>query len=256
MVELIASSQRAIILAGGFGTRISEETSDKPKPMVLIGEYPILWQIMSIYDHFGVTKFVVATGYKAEVIDEWLASIAKNINSSPSQNEYILYNNWQVTTIFTGLDSLTGTRLNQIHRIFPKESFFATYGDGVANIDLPQLLNEHIRSGCIATVTAVHPPARFGYLEIEGNLVSNFSEKMRSKEEWINGGFFYLEASAFGFINDLNESFEEGALPRISAARKLNAYKHQGFWQPMDTLREKKELEKLAGIDNPPWMSF
>jgi glucose-1-phosphate cytidylyltransferase len=230
---------KVIILAGGLGTRISEETADKPKPMVLLQGKPILWHIMSIYAKQGLTDFLIAAGYKAEVILEWVTSLKTD---------------WNIQTVNTGLDTQTGGRIKQCMELFPEERVMATYGDGVGNVNVKKLLDFHYRHGKSATLTAVRPPARFGYLDTKNGQVIHFGEKNQSDAGWINGGFFVIEPHVINYIHSLSEPFETGALPRLTAEGELMAFNHQGFWQPMDTLREKLDLEKLAASGNPPWL--
>jgi glucose-1-phosphate cytidylyltransferase len=230
---------RALILAGGLGTRISEETADKPKPMVNLRDKPILWHIMNIYAKQGISDFVIATGYKAEVISDWVANLVSD---------------WKISLIDTGLETQTGGRIKHVLDSLPDPKIFATYGDGVANIDLSSLIHAHEKGNCLATLTAVHPPARFGYLELEKDKVTRFGEKNQSDSGWINGGFFVLEREVRNEILDAKEAFELGALPRLAERGELHAYKHEGFWQPMDTLREKHDLEKMIEGGNPPWL--
>jgi glucose-1-phosphate cytidylyltransferase len=229
---------RVIILAGGLGTRISEETETKPKPMVLVGGKPILWHIMSVYASQGITKFTIATGYKGEVIHDWIKS---------------LYSPWVIEAIDTGLNTQTGGRIKKCIEKSSDSVFLATYGDGLANVNMSKLIQSHKESGKFATLTAVRPPARFGYLHFDGDQVTHFGEKNQSDEGWINGGYFVLERKIIDYIHDYAEPFEVGALPRLVADNHLHAYKHAGFWQPMDTLREKNELDKLALTEHPPW---
>jgi len=229
---------RTIILAGGLGTRFSEETEDKPKPMILIDHRPILWHIMDIYASQGYTDFVVATGYKSEIIDRWVDGLNAN---------------WNIETIFTGIKTQTGGRLKQCIEQLNEEVFFATYGDGLGNVNLSNLLDFHISNGATVTATAVRPPARFGYLEVENGLVTRFGEKNQLNEGWINGGFFVINRAILGSISDDNEPFETGALPRLTASHKFYAYQHEGFWFPMDTRSEQQLLHKLAMLDTPPW---
>lgn len=232
---------KVVILAGGFGTRISEETNDKPKPMVLIDGKPILWHLMNIFAQQGLTDFTIATGYKHEVIDEWI------INSSFD---------WNVEALYTGTETQTGGRIAKaMNRIAP-EPVIVTYGDGLGNVDMNSLLAFHKAHGKLATVTAVHPPARFGHLELTGNSVLHFGEKNQSDVGWINGGFFVLEPFVSSYIHSDSEAFEIGALNRLTKESELMAYKHEGFWQPMDTLREKKDLDQLAKSKLPPWLDF
>lgn len=230
---------KAIILAGGLGTRISEETDDKPKPMVLLGDKPILWHVMDIYARQGVTDFVIATGYLGHVIHEWVNKLV-----SP----------WNITPLDTGQETLTGGRIRQCLEFIGPERTFATYGDGLGNINLKKLLEFHINQGRCATVTAVRPPARFGLLESSNGQVTSFTEKNQVHAGWINGGFFVLEPSVKEYISEDMEPFESGALPRMVAAANLSAYHHNDFWQPMDTLREKRELANYVSSGNPPWL--
>jgi glucose-1-phosphate cytidylyltransferase len=230
---------KVIILAGGLGTRISEETIDKPKPMVLINGKPILWHIMNIFAKQGFNEFLIATGYKGEVISEWVKTLKTN---------------WVIRAIDTGSETQTGGRIKQCMELHPDERVLATYGDGVGNINLKNLLAFHEAHGKIATLTAVRPPARFGYLDIENEHVLHFGEKNQSASGWINGGFFALEPQVSDLIESLDEPFETGALPRLVNKRNLMAFHHEGFWQPMDTLREKQDLTNLAKLTTPPWL--
>lgn len=230
---------KVIILAGGLGTRISEETEDKPKPMVLLDDKPIIWHLMNIFAAQGFREFVLATGYKGHVIHEWVENLR-----SP----------WSITPIDTGNETLTGGRVRQCLEYIGRERVFATYGDGLGNVNLHKLLDFHIHQGRSATVTAVRPPARFGLLESSNGLVTNFSEKNQTHAGWINGGFFVLEPEVHDYINADSEPFETGALPRLVSQAQLSAFHHSDFWQPMDTLREKQELAKLAASDTPPWL--
>jgi glucose-1-phosphate cytidylyltransferase len=233
---------RVILLAGGYGTRISEETSDKPKPMVLIGNKPILWHVMSIYARQGFTDFVIAGGYKFEVVDNWV----KTTN----------FDGWTVSAVDTGLDTQTGGRIKRCMEIIGKESVFVTYGDGVGNVPIAKVLEVHEARGLLATVTAVHPPARFGVVEIEEGRVTHFGEKDHTNVGWINGGFFVLEPEVIEYIHDYNEPFEKYSLPRLVADNQLGSFEHEGFWQPMDTLREKNLLEAVVAESIPPWLKF
>ena len=233
---------KVIILAGGLGTRISEETETKPKPMVEIAGAPILWHLMNIFGVQGFNEFVIATGYKSEVINDYVESI-----SDP----------WDVKTLDTGVDTQTGGRIKQCIEFINEPTVLCTYGDGLANVKVPDLIDIHRRSKKIATLTAVRPPARFGYVRIESDLVTHFGEKNQADEGWINGGFFVLDKEITEYIKDNLEPFETGALPRLSENGDLGAYKHFGFWKPMDTLREKIELETLASTSSaPPWFGL
>jgi glucose-1-phosphate cytidylyltransferase len=232
---------KAIILAGGLGTRISEETFDKPKPMVLLDDKPIIWHLMNIFALQGVTDFIIAGGYKVEVIRDWV-----NRLNSP----------WTIDVLDTGLHTQTGGRIRACMKQTPDEKVFATYGDGLGNVDLSALLEFHNTNGKLATLTAVRPPARFGVLETQNGVVTHFGEKNQTDSGWINGGFFVLEPTVTEYIHKEMEAFEIGALPRLVELENLMAYHHHGFWQPMDTLREKIELSQLAVHDLPPWLNF
>ena len=238
---------KVIIIAGGLGTRIAEETNDKPKPMVLINDKPIIWHLMNIFAMQGINEFIISTGYKSEVIESWV------------QDNEILdtnLNKMHIKTINTGLHTQTGGRISEVMKTLPNESVIATYGDGLANISIKKLLKFHKSHGKLATVTAVRPPARFGYMKIEKNKVTHFGEKNQADEGWINGGFFVLEHEVNSYVRSVSEPFESGALVNLSNEQKLMAYHHQGFWQPMDTLREKLDLEKMALQKNIPWLDF
>jgi len=231
---------KVIILAGGLGTRISEETSDKPKPMVEISGKPILWHLMSIFAKQGMNEFIVATGYKSEVIQSWVETVEEP---------------WSIRALETGLNTQTGGRILECMKSVPGERVLATYGDGLGNVNLKSLLDFHNHQGKKATVTAVRPPARFGVLESQNGLVTRFGEKNQADSGWINGGFFVLEPEVGSYIHELSEPFESGAIPRLVSEKELVSYHHNGFWQPMDTLREKHDLEKLALLDLPPWLA-
>ena len=255
---------KVIILAGGLGTRISEETNDKPKPMVLIDDKPILWHLMNIFSEQGYEEFVLALGYRGDVIKRWLLdlndlagnitidTLKKRVHHLQADSEL----SWKVTALETGLNTQTGGRISQCMKAFPGEQIIATYGDGLANIDIRKLLAFHESHGKLATVTAVRPPARFGYLDIRGDKVVNFGEKNQADAGWINGGFFVLEPEVADYVHADSEPFESGALPRLVTEGQLMAYHHDDFWQPMDTLREKQELAKLAQLELPPWLNF
>jgi glucose-1-phosphate cytidylyltransferase len=231
---------KAIILAGGLGTRISEETADKPKPMVEIAGKPMLWHIMSIFAKQGITEFLIATGYKGNVISDWVGTVTEP---------------WNIRAIDTGLNTQTGGRIAECMKIVPGERVFATYGDGLGNVNLKSLVDFHEHQGKLATVTAVRPPARFGVLESENGVVTRFGEKNQADSGWINGGFFLLEPQVQTYVHALSEPFESGALPRLVEERQLMSFHHNGFWQPMDTLREKQDLEKLAVMNPPVWLA-
>ena len=233
---------KVIILAGGYGTRISEETADKPKPMVLVNGKPILEHVTDIFRSQGFNDFVVASGYMYEVIEEWSRdAVSRGINA---------------VTLNTGLDTQTAGRIRQCLELTGDQRVFVTYGDGVGNINLKVLLDFHMQNSKLATVTAVRPPARFGVLESENGLVTHFGEKNQTDAGWINGGFFVLEPEVKDYIHSDLEPFEKYPLPRLVEKGELMAFHHHGFWQPMDTLREKNELEELAKSDVVPWLNF
>ena len=231
---------KTIILAGGLGTRISEETDNKPKPMVLLDENPIIWHLMNIYAKHGHTDFVVAAGYKSEVISEWV----KNLKTD-----------WKIEVIDTGLDTQTGGRIKKCVEAIGSQKFMITYGDGLGNVNIPELLEFHDSHGKLATVTAVRPPARFGQLTLDGNKVTEFGEKQHSDGGWINGGFFVIEPSVVELIKSDLDPFETSALPVLAKQDQLRAFHHEGFWQPMDTLREKNELSEYAKSGLDPWLA-
>ena len=230
---------KVVILAGGYGTRLSEETQKIPKPMVEIGGQPILWHLLNIYSAHGFKDFIIACGYKAEVIKAYFSDF-----DNP---------NCRVECADTGLDTMTGGRLIRLKEHLGNDTFMVTYGDGVGNVDITQLVEFHRSHGKLATVTAVHPPARFGDLELDGNRVDVFAEKSSTHIGWINGGFFVFEPSVLNYIKDDATSMEAAPLRRLAEEDQLMAFRHEGFWKPMDTLREKNELEALWEDGNPPW---
>jgi glucose-1-phosphate cytidylyltransferase len=253
---------RVVILAGGLGTRLSEETEDKPKPMVLIDDKPLLWHLMNIFSIQGYCEFVIALGYKGNQIKRWLWELhdlagdfsisTQTGNISRVEKESVP--EWTVSAIETGLLTQTGGRIKQILTKVNEDCFIVTYGDGLANIDINQLVAFHQSHGKLATVTAVRPPARFGSVKMTGNQVSNFGEKVQAEEGWINGGFFVLNRKVADYIHSDSEPFETGALPRLVADQQLMAFRHEGFWQAMDTLRERNVLTEYAKSSNPPWL--
>ena len=253
---------KVVILAGGLGTRISEETSDKPKPMVLIDDKPILWHLMNIFGTQGFNEFVLALGYRSDVIKRWLLDLnissgdvrTETSNKKANQLDQSSELSWKVTALETGLNTQTGGRILRCMKANPGETVIATYGDGLANVSIKKLIDFHKGHGKLATVTAVRPPARFGYLDIVGDKVANFGEKNQSDAGWINGGFFVLEPEVIDYIKDDFEPFELGALPKLTSLGQLMAYHHEGFWQPMDTLREKLDLARYAEQTPPPWL--
>jgi glucose-1-phosphate cytidylyltransferase len=243
---------KVIILAGGFGTRLSEYTNLIPKPMVSIGGKPILWHIMNTYAHFGHNDFYVALGYKAELIKDYFlnyralnADFTVDLESGDITHHQVESNNWKVTLVNTGEDSMTGGRVKRMQSYIGNEPFLLTYGDGVADINLEELLSFHKDHGKMVTVSAVRPAARFGELEMNGNKVSNFQEKPQLHEGWINGGYFVINPEFFEFIDGDITMLEREPLEKATQAGELMAYKHHGFWHCMDTKRDHELLESL-----------
>lgn len=255
---------KVVILAGGLGTRISEETVLRPKPMIEIGGRPILWHIMKMYSAHGVNEFIICCGYKGYVIKEYFANYflhMSDVTFDMGTNQMHVHQNsaepWRVTLVDTGENSLTGGRLRRVRGyVYEEEAFCFTYGDGVSDIDLSALIAFHKGHGKIATVTAVEPAGRYGALALDGDRVSGFVEKPKGEGGWINGGFFVLSPRAIDYIDGDRTSWEVEPLARMAADGQLEAYRHHGFWQPMDTLREKTMLEDLWQSGKAPWKSW
>jgi glucose-1-phosphate cytidylyltransferase len=251
---------KSIILAGGLGTRISEESLLKPKPMIEIGGKPILWHIMKIYSAHGINDFVVCCGYKGYAIKEYFANYflhMSDVTFDMQQNKMEVHQNnaepWRVTLVDTGEQTMTGGRLKRVREYIGNEDFCFTYGDGVSDINIKQLIAFHQQSGSQATLTAVQPPGRFGALNFDGSKVTSFQEKPVGDGGWINGGFFVCSPSVFDHIEGDNTIWESQPLERMAADKSLSAYFHKGFWQPMDTLRDKNHLEELWQSGKAPW---
>jgi glucose-1-phosphate cytidylyltransferase len=251
---------KAVILAGGLGTRISEESHLKPKPMIEIGGKPIMWHIMKNYSHYGINDFVICLGYKGYVIKEYFANYflhMSDVTFDMQHNSMEVHQKnvepWRVTLVDTGESTLTGGRLKRVEEYIGSESFCFTYGDGVSNIDIGALIEFHKNHGNKATVTAIKPPGRYGALNLDGSIVSSFQEKPAGDGAWINGGFFVLEPSVLSLIEGDQTSWEGGPLMTLAKNGDLNAYQHKGFWQAMDTLRDKNHLEELWTSGNSPW---
>ena len=253
---------KAVILAGGLGTRLSEETLLKPKPMVEIGGKPIIWHIMKSYSSYGVNDFIICCGYKGYMIKEYFSSYHNSdITYNLADNTQIIHKNkaekWKVTLIDTGELTMTGGRLKRVREyLSDSEPFCFTYGDGLADLDIAKLIEFHRSHKRQATITAVLPPARFGALELDENRVTGFLEKPASERGFINGGFFVLEPSVVDLISDDTTIWEREPMELLAQEDNLRAYKHKGFWSPMDTLREKNQLEKLWSTGNAPWKSW
>lgn len=254
---------KVVLLAGGRGTRLSEETTIRPKPMVEIGGQPILWHLMSIYAAHGFREFVVACGYKGWMIKAFFHNYAVyqsdfevDLGSGALRTVNPAGLDWRVSVMDTGLDTMTGGRLLRLKPLLDGGTFMCTYGDGLGNVDIRRLLEFHKSHGRLATVTAVRPPARFGDLAIEGDAVRAFAEKPQTGEGWINGGFFVFEQGVLDHIDGDQTSLEQGPLDTLAAEGELMAYRHHGFWQPMDTIREKDLLESLWASDKAPWKTW
>lgn len=251
---------KCILLAGGLGTRLSEETSTKPKPMVEIGGRPILWHIMKIYSQHGVNEFIICAGYKGYVIKEYFANYflhMSNITFDMSTNEMIVHENkaesWKVTIVDTGDETMTGGRLLRVRDYIGDETFCFTYGDGVSDVDISKLISFHKKKNKWATVTAVQPPGRFGAIKMDGSTITSFEEKPQGDGGYINGGFFVLEPEVFHLIDGDPMVWEREPMERLAENRQIEAFKHDGFWRPMDTLRDKNHLEDLWDSNKAPW---
>lgn len=252
---------KVVILAGGFGTRISEESYLKPKPMIEIGGHPILWHIMKMYSRYGFNEFVVCAGYKQHAIKEYFADYflhCSDITFDFTQNgEMTIHNNvsepWKVTVVDTGLNTMTGGRIKRIAKYLGGERFMLTYGDGVSDVPLDEVLRFHESHGKLGTITAVHPDGRFGVMDMDGDCIRSFREKNVEDVGWVNGGFMVLEPEVIDYIDGDSTVFEKAPIEALSAAGQLMAYKHSGFWQCMDTLRDKEKLENLWASGKAPW---
>lgn len=251
---------KAVILAGGYGSRLSEETLVKPKPMVEIGGYPILWHIMKIYSHYGINEFIICLGYKGYFIKEYFANyfiMHSGVTFDMARNETCIHNHrcepWKVTLVDTGDGTQTGGRLKRVQSFVGSETFCLTYGDGVSDVNISSLISFHKEQGTWATLTAVNPPGKYGALDLNGNRVSRFKEKPQGDDSWINGGFFVLEPEVFDLIEGDNTFWEREPLEYMASTGRLSAYRHSGFWLPMDTLRDRIKLEELWNSGQAPW---
>jgi glucose-1-phosphate cytidylyltransferase len=251
---------KAIILAGGLGTRISEESNTRPKPMVEIGGKPILWHIMKIYSAHGINDFVICCGYKGYVIKEYFANYflhMSDVTFDIRQNKMEVHQNssesWRVSLVDTGESTMTGGRLKRVRDYVGEEDFCFTYGDGVGNVDITALVAFHSNKGGLATLTATQPPGRFGSLSLEGYRIDGFQEKPQGDGGWINGGFFVLNPEVIDYIEGDHTVWEREPMERLAREGKINAWFHRGFWQPMDTLRDRNHLEELWAANKAPW---
>jgi glucose-1-phosphate cytidylyltransferase len=251
---------KAVILAGGLGSRLSEETDVRPKPMIEIGGRPILWHIMKGYSTYGINDFVICLGYKGYMIKEYFANYFLHmcdVTFDISRNEMEVHQNtaepWRVTLVETGDETMTGGRLRRVLSYVTEDDFCFTYGDGVANIDIAALVDFHRHQRRIATVTAVQPPGRFGAMEMDGDRISSFREKPHGDGAWINGGFFVLSPAVGSYLKGDETVWEQEPLRRLAEDGQLASFKHEGFWQPMDTLRDKRQLEELWESGEAPW---
>jgi len=251
---------KAVILAGGLGTRISEESHLRPKPMVEIGGKPILWHVLKIYSAHGINDFIICLGYKGYIIKEYFANYflhMSDVTFDMRTNQMKVHNNqcepWKVTLVDTGENVMTGGRLKHVKPYLDDAPFCFTYGDGVGDINIPDLIAFHHKQGCLATMTAVQPPGRYGALDMDGNLIRCFEEKPKGDGGWINGGFFVLSPKVLDYIEDDTTIWERAPLERLAREGQLCAYKHSGFWHAMDTLRDKMKLEELWQSGHAPW---
>jgi len=254
---------KCVILAGGLGTRISEETDLKPKPMLEIGEKPLLWHIMKNYSSYGIDDFVICCGYKGYVIKEYFANYflhMSDVTIDMKENKMDVHKQsaepWKVTLVDTGTDTMTGGRLKRIQKYVEDETFCFTYGDGLSDVSIKNLIKFHQNQKTLATVTAVQPPGRFGSLNIEKNKITEFHEKPQGDGTWVNGGFFVLEPKVFDYIEGDFTIWEKDPLEALAKENQLSAFKHSGFWQPVDTLREKNYLEDLWNSDKAYWKNW
>jgi glucose-1-phosphate cytidylyltransferase len=255
---------KVAILAGGFGTRLSEETELRPKPMVEIGGKPILWHIMKIYSQHGFNDFVILLGYKGYIIKEYFANYflhQSDVTIDLKNNKLEIINNqsepWKITMVDTGPNTMTGGRVLRAKKYLDKGTFMLTYGDGVGNVDIPKLVSFHKENKKVLTLTTVQPEGRFGTLALNGNTVTNFIEKPKGDGAWINGGFFVCEPELFNYLEDGDETiFERRPMETLAQKGKLAAFRHEGFWKPMDTLRDKQQLESLWSKNEAPWKNW
>jgi glucose-1-phosphate cytidylyltransferase len=251
---------KVVILAGGFGTRLSEETDVRPKPLVEIGGKPILWHIMKMYEAAGLTDFIICCGYRGQMIKHYFVNYFMEnydieVDLGANKLKFLGHpsERWKVTMVDTGADSMTGGRVKRVAHLLNNETFCLTYGDGVSDVDLAKVIAHHRENGRAATITAVPSPGRFGILELEGSAVANFREKPANEMGWINGGFFVLEPSVLDLVTSDATVWEREPLEALAKTGQLSAYRHTGFWRPMDTLRDKRDLEGMWASGKAPW---
>ncbi len=255
---------KVVILAGGYGTRLSEETDVKPKPMVEIGDKPILWHILKFYSSYGFNDFIICLGYKGQFIKNYFLNYLYNSNDLKidieNKTTNILSNNcepWKISLIDTGIDSMTGGRIKRIKKYIEKDSnFLLTYGDGLSDVNLVNLIKQHTLTKSIITLTAIQPEGRYGALTLNNSKVKKFGEKLDSKSSWVNGGYFVVNKKIFSYLKNDTTIFEKQPLESLAKIGKLSAYKHSGFWQSMDTLRDKKKLTKIWNSGKAPWKKW
>ncbi|TCO42636.1 glucose-1-phosphate cytidylyltransferase [Dokdonella fugitiva] len=254
---------KAVILAGGLGTRISEETVVRPKPMIEIGGKPVLWHILKLYSHHGINDFIICLGYKGYMVKEYFANYflhTSDVTFDLARNHMEVHHRhaepWRVTLVDTGEGTQTGGRLKRVREFLDEGTFCFTYGDGLSNVDIRAQLAFHRERGTLATVCAVQPPGRFGALDIDGHRITRFTEKPQGDGSWINGGFFVLEPGALTYVDGDDSVWERAPLEGLARDGQLSAYTHDGFWQPMDTLRDKIKLEDLWQSGNAPWKTW
>jgi glucose-1-phosphate cytidylyltransferase len=254
---------KVVLLAGGLGTRLTEETAVRPKPMIEIGGRPLLWHLMKIYSSHELTEFIVCLGYKGYVIKEYFANyplhmsdVTVDVRSGDLEVHRRLAEPWKVTLVDTGEFTATGGRLKRVREYLGSTTFCMTYGDGIGNVDIRKLIMFHRENGRLATITATQPPGRFGALDVNGSLVTGFREKPRGDGSWVNGGFFVLEPAVLDYISGDDMAWERAPLERLAREGQLAAYPHEGFWQPVDTLRDKNQLEDLWQSGAAPWKTW
>jgi glucose-1-phosphate cytidylyltransferase len=254
---------KVVILAGGLGTRLREETDYRPKPMVEIGGKPVLWHIMKIYSSHGLNDFIICLGYKGYMIKEYFANYflhMSDVTFDMAKNKMEVHENsvepWKVTLVDTGEETMTGGRLKRVSRYLDQEDFCFTYGDGLSNVDIGQLVKFHKKQRTLATLTAIQPPGRFGALNMKNQKIASFQEKPQGDGSWVNGGFFVLSPKVIDCIDNDMTIWERGPLERLAKEGNLSAFTHRGFWQPMDTLRDKTYLEELWGKGKAPWKTW